>query len=71
VSVTRIWFSVEQAADRAGLHWRTVADACRSGSLHGSQRTAPNGRWRIHVDCLDAWIGGEQCPHQASGASAS
>lgn len=58
-----IWMDVHQAADRAGYHWRSIADFCRSGEIHGSQRTA-RGKWRIHRDCLDAWMAGQLCSHQ-------
>lgn len=61
----RIWFDTKQAADRAGNHRDTVEKALAAGTLHGYQRTTPRGRWRIHVDCLDAWCAGEPCGHQA------
>lgn len=63
VTNERIWLDVQEAGDRAGYHWRTIADLCRSGEIHGTQRTA-RGKWRIHRDCLDAWLAGEQCTHQ-------
>lgn len=59
----RVWLDVHQAADRAGYHWRTISDALREGTLHGAQRKT-GGRWRIHRDCLDAWLSGTKCPHQ-------
>jgi excisionase family DNA binding protein len=58
-----IWLNVKQAAERAGNHPQTVRKALESGQLHGSQRTT-GGRWRIHVDCLDAWCASELCAHQ-------
>lgn len=65
---TRIWHGTADAADHARCHPDTVLKACESGELHGIQRK-PKGRWRIHIDCLDAWCGGEQCQHQMSGAA--
>lgn len=58
----RIWFDVHQAADHVGYFWRTIADLCRSGEIHGHQRKR-GGKWRIHVDCLNAWAMNKPCPH--------
>lgn len=60
---TLIWLSTYQAAERAGRNDQTVRRACESGELHGAQRKA-RGTWRIHVDCLDAWVLGMPCPHE-------
>jgi excisionase family DNA binding protein len=65
---SRIWFSTTQAGAHLGCHRDTVLKACESGELHGTQRKA-KGRWRIHVDCLDAWGGGVACSHQMAGAA--
>jgi len=54
----RVWFNTTTAAEYAGVHPDTVADALRSGELQGSQRKSPGGHWRIHRDALDAWLGG-------------
>lgn len=57
----RLWFTTSQAADYAGCHQVTVADACRSGALRAGQPGgAGRGRWRIHRDDLDAWLRGER-----------
>lgn len=64
----RIWHNTAQAAEHAGCHPDTVRKAAESGDLHGAQRK-PNGRWRIHVDCLDAWCAGAKCDHQIAGAA--
>ena len=64
----RLWHNTAQAADHAGCHRDTVLKAVEAGELHGSQRKK-NGRWRIHVDCLDAWIKGQRCEHQKAGAA--
>lgn len=58
----RIWLDVHQAGEHAGYHWKTIQLACASGELHGSQRKA-GGRWRIHRECLDAWLAKEPCAH--------
>lgn len=63
-----IWLTTEQAAERAGRHPVTVRRALEAGALHGGQSKA-GGRWRIHVDCLDAWVLGTDCPHVAAKAS--
>lgn len=60
----RIWFDTTQAAARAERHANTVRRALEAGELHGGQ-PRPGGRWRIHRDCLDAWLFGEPCPHAA------
>lgn len=64
----RIWHNTATAADHAGCHPDTIRKACESGELDGSQRKK-NGRWRIHVDCLDAWCAGNPCAHAESKAS--
>lgn len=57
----RIWFTSKQAAEYAGVHQQTVADACRSGALRAGQPFGgAGGRWRIHRSDLDAWLRGEQ-----------
>ncbi|HEY0889911.1 MAG TPA: helix-turn-helix domain-containing protein [Nocardioides sp.] len=61
--IERFWHSTHTAAAHSGFHPQTVRKACESGELHGSQRTK-GGRWRIHRDCLDAWLRGEKCEHQ-------
>jgi len=65
--MARTWYSTKTAADYIddGTHPTTILRKCESGELHGFQRT-PRGRWRIHVDCLDAWIRGEKCEHQSA-----
>jgi hypothetical protein len=57
------WLTPQQAAERAQRHPRTITDACRAGSLHGSQR-AKNASWRIEAVCLDAWVRGTPCIHR-------
>ncbi len=64
---TRIWLNTAQAAERAGCHRDTILKALESGELHWAQRKV-KGRWRIHVDCLDAWGLGERCEHKVAAA---
>ena len=63
----RIWHNTAQAADRASCHGDTVLKALEADELHGYQRKT-GGRWRIHVDCLDAWLLGAKCKHQEAAA---
>lgn len=67
--MTQIWFNTDQAADYAGRYVGTLRKALEAGELHGHQRKV-GGRWSIHVDCLDAWVGGTACPrHEKAGAA--
>ena len=61
-----IWLSTRQAAEVAGRHVVTIRRALEAGDLHGGQRK-PGASWRIHRDCLTAWLLGEQCPHDPEG----
>lgn len=56
----QIWHNTDQAAEHTGRHAGTVRKALESGELHGHQRVK-GGRWSVHVDCLDAWVGGMPC----------
>ena len=62
--MTRLIFNTAQAAEYAICHDQTVRKAAECGELHGSQRTA-KGRWKFRRECLDAWMAGEKCEHQA------
>lgn len=66
--MSQIWFTTKQAAEYAGCHQQTVAEACRTGALLAGQPFGrPGGSWRIHVDDLDAWLrGGADQPRRAS-----
>jgi excisionase family DNA binding protein len=68
MTTARIWFSTAQAAEYAGRHPVTIRAALEAGELHGTQRKR-GGRWRMHVACLDAWLGGVECEHQKAGAA--
>lgn len=61
-----LWFDTSQAGDHAGRHPVTVRRALEAGELHGGQ-PKPGGRWRIHRDCLDAWVARTSCPHGIGG----
>jgi hypothetical protein len=63
------WLEATTAADYAATTKDMVIKAARlneaqPGSLHGYQRVEPNGKWRFHPDCLDAWVRGEVCEHR-------
>lgn len=65
-------YTTAQAAKAAGRHVETIRRALESGELHGGQRRNPKtgqplkgARWSIRRECLEAWIDGELCSHQA------
>jgi excisionase family DNA binding protein len=62
----RIWFTTTQAAEYAERHPDTIRDALEAQRLHGGQAKA-GAHWRIHRDCLDAWLLGTACPHGKGG----
>lgn len=66
----RIWFNSAQTAQHVNSHRDTVLKAAEAGELHGYQRTA-RGRWRFHRECIDAWMTGAACAHQANAERAS
>lgn len=57
--------NTRQAAEYSGRHIETIYDALRLGDLHGSQRTR-GGKWMVRVECLDAWVDGQTCPHKVA-----
>ena len=59
----RLRFNTTQAAEYAACHPQTVREALAAGDLHGGQRTK-GGHWSIRLECLDAWLDGQPCPHQ-------
>ena len=61
----RLRLNTTQAAEYANRHRDTILRALESGELHGSQRNA-GGRWSIRTICLDAWIDGQPCVHDAA-----
>lgn len=60
--------TVAQAAEYTHRHPVTLRRALEEGTLHGSQRVV-GGKWSIRVECIDAWLDGEKCPHQLRGAA--
>lgn len=58
------WLTVGEAARYARRHPKTISNALRAGDLHGKQRGV-KGTWSVEPECVDAWLGGEKCPHQA------
>lgn len=63
----RLRFNTAQAAEYADRHVDTIRRALESGDLHGGQRKA-GGRWSIRRECLDSWLDGRKCEHQAAAA---
>ena len=56
-----IWLDTKSASVIARRHVDTIRKACESGELHASQR--------IHRDCLDSWLGGDDCERHGAGAA--
>jgi hypothetical protein len=54
-----IWLTTAQAAARAQNHVQTVRKALEAERAPRLAAEVAGGRWRIHVDCLDAWCLGE------------
>lgn len=52
-----ITYTTDQAAEIAGVHRQTVADALRARELKGYQRKK-RGTWRIPESSLVAWMHG-------------
>lgn len=52
------WLTPTEACGRARCSERTILEALRSQELRGYQ-SGRGGRWRIHVEDLDAWVRGE------------
>lgn len=52
------WLTVPEAAKRARRNRHTILDALACEELRGHRR-GDRGRWRVHVDDLDAWVRGE------------
>lgn len=65
-----------EAAEYARAGTTTILRALASGELQGEQprtKSGRGGKWRIHIDALDAWIRGEQAevrvPNVARGGN--
>lgn len=57
--------TVEQTAEAALRHPKTILKALAAGDLHGVQ-SKKGGRWFVRVDCLDSWLDGRPCAHQSN-----
>jgi excisionase family DNA binding protein len=53
------WLSPADAAERVGVHRRTIYRALAAGTLAGGQLAAGSGacRWRIRAGEVDRWAG--------------
>lgn len=60
--------TVAEASEVGRKHPVTVRRALEAQELHGTQRVK-GGRWVIRADCLDAWLDGVPCPHEAASVS--
>jgi excisionase family DNA binding protein len=59
---TSPWFphpAVNNAAEYAGCHYKTLLRALQSGECRGYQPRR-RGRWHIHRDDVDRWVRGEK-----------
>jgi len=65
----RRYMNVAEAAAHVRRHPGTLRRSLEAGEVHGTQRTV-GGRWTIRVDCLEAWIEGRPCEHQAQNVTA-
>lgn len=56
------WLTADEAAQRVGVHRRTVYRALAAGALNGGQIETGNGacRWRIRASEVDRWVGARQ-----------
>lgn len=52
------WLLVPEVAERARCGKSEVFAALTDGRLRGYQRSK-GGRWRVHVEDVDAWLRGE------------
>lgn len=50
------WMTVDEARVYARMGKNQVYAACRTGQLKARQTVAPQGKWLIHRDDLDAWL---------------
>ncbi|ALJ20404.1 helix-turn-helix domain-containing protein [Microbacterium sp. No. 7] len=57
--------TVAEVAVIARKHPVTVRKALEGKKLHGTQAST-GGRWSVREDCLEAWLDGEKCVHQAA-----
>lgn len=53
------WMTIDEAKSYARLGKNQIYEACRTKKLKARQTVAPQGKWLIHRDDLDAWLRGE------------
>lgn len=53
------YLSPEEVAYMTGTHPETVRQECRAGRIPGATQKARHGRWRIPVESVDTYVGGE------------
>ncbi|MFH5231929.1 helix-turn-helix domain-containing protein [Antrihabitans spumae] len=54
------WMTVPEAAQYARCGHGLVYEACRTGELKANQagqHAGRRGKWRIHRDAIDEWLG--------------
>lgn len=56
------WLTADEAAQRVGVHRRTVYRALAAGTLNGGQIETGSGacRWRVRASEVDRWVGVRQ-----------
>jgi hypothetical protein len=59
------WLTVKDVAEATQRHPQTVLAAARSGNLHGVQSNGRNSVWRFREGCVDSWVSGTNCEHNA------
>lgn len=60
-------YTAPECAEIARQHIVTIRLRLESGELHGSQRKV-GGRWLVAESCLQAYLAGQKCAHQAAPA---
>lgn len=64
------FLTVREAAEASPLKEERIRQALRSKELHGAQ-AGKGGSWHIAEPCLEAYLLGEKCPHQAKANQAA
>lgn len=64
----KYFLTTKRAAIRSNRHPVTIRRALEAGELHGVQRVK-GGVWLIEPACLDAYVAGQLCEHQAAPAN--
>lgn len=59
MSTSSPWLTIDEAKEYARLGKNQIYTACRTHRLKARQSVAPQGKWLIHRDDLDAWLRGE------------